>query len=87
MGQSKSKPQPESKPDPQTPPQWEWKSNPNPYSLKEPPQWAPHAAQENDLLERAYYTNKDEVDLGKYIVSLKFMRQIEKKNNYNQRPV
>ena len=80
MGQSKSRPEFQRA-------QWEWKSNPNPFSTFEQPQWTAYPPLDNFRLEDALSENKSEVDLGNYIVSLKDMLQKSKENNYKQRPV
>jgi len=57
---------------------WQWKSNPDPWSKSEEPQWTSYSPEHNYLLEKAYYDQQKEVDLGDYIVSLKDMIQKRK---------
>jgi len=66
--------------------QWQYKANPTPFS-SEKGNWEPYEPFDNYMLERAYYTKQNEVDLGEYIVSLKDKLQRRKDNHFKQRPI
>src|SRR5690242_6056430 len=65
---------------------WEWQSNVDAWSSEEL-QWKPYQPSESILLEKGYWEKQKEVDLGKYIVSLKDMLQTNKNNKVKQRRV
>ena len=66
---------------------WQWKSNPDPWSKSEEPQWKLYSLEDNYLIEKAYYDQQKEVDLGDYIISIKHMIQKKKGVVISQRPV
>jgi len=66
---------------------WQWKSNPDPWSKSEEPQWVSYSMEHNYLIEKAYYDQKKEVDIGDYIVSIQHMLQKKKGSVISQRPI
>ena len=67
--------------------QWQWKSNPDPWSKAEPPQWKSYTLEHSYLIEKAYYDQQKEVDLGDYIVYLLDLLQWKKGDPKAQRPI
>ena len=66
---------------------WQWKSNPDPWSKTEPPKWEPYSLGHNYLIEKAYYDQQKEVDLGDDIVYPLDLLQRKKENPQAQRPI
>ena len=67
--------------------QWQWKSNPDPWSKTEEPQWESYSPEHNYLLEKASYEKKNIVDLGNYVISIQHMLQTKKGNITSQRSI
>jgi len=66
---------------------WQWQSNTNPWSKTEPPQWESYSLDHNYLIEKAYYDQQKEVDLGDYLVYPLDLLQRKKGNLQAQRPI
>ena len=66
---------------------WQWKSNPDPWSKTEESKWEPYSLEQNYLIEKAYYDQQKEVDLGDYLVYPLDMLQRKKGNLKAQRPI
>jgi len=65
---------------------WQWKSNSDPWSKSEAPKWESYSVKHNYLIEKAYYDQQKEVDIGGYVISLKHMIQKKKGFGINKDP-
>ena len=66
---------------------WQWKSNSDPWSKTEEPQWASYSLENNYLIEKAYFEKRKEVHLEDYIISIEHMVQKKKGMIIFQRPI
>ena len=67
---------------------WQWKSNQDPWSTLEEPQWTSYPLASNYLIEKAYYDKEKEIDLNNgYIISIQHMLQRQKGRDSIQRPI
>jgi hypothetical protein len=67
---------------------WSWKSNLNPWSLKEPDEWIPFSSKINNQIEQAYLTHQTEIILDEnYKIDLNKYLQINLIDQNKQRPV
>jgi len=66
---------------------WQWKSNSDPWSESEEEKWESYPLDQNYLIEKAYYDQKKEVDIGEHIVFIKHKIQIRKGSPTLQRPI
>jgi len=67
--------------------QWQWQSNEDPFLKGQEPKWTSYSHEDNYQIEKAFYDQKKEVDIGKYIVSVKDMYQRTKEAAICQRPI
>jgi len=67
--------------------QWQWQSNKNPWLKGQEKEWTSYSPEENDLIEEAFYEQKNEVDIGDYIISIQHWVQKKKGAVVSQRPI
>jgi len=67
--------------------QWQWKSNTDSWSKSEEPHWKSYSLEQNYLLEKAFYSQQKEVELGDYIISIEHRIQTKKGSIAAQRPI
>ena len=60
--------------------QWEWQSNPNPWS-SEPQQWTSYHPIDNYLLEKAFQNQEKTVELGDFVVLIKDREMVQQRKN------
>jgi len=67
--------------------QWQWQSNKNPWLKGQEKEWTSYSREENELIEEAFYEQKNEVDIGDYIISIQHWVQKKKGAVVSQRPI
>jgi len=67
--------------------QWQWKSNQDPWLKEQEEQWMFYPPEHNYYIEKAAYEQKDEVEIGDYIISIKDQIQRKKEDIASQRPI
>jgi len=66
---------------------WQWQTNLDLCCKSEENRWECYSLAENYLIEKAYYEQQKEIDLGNYVISIQHMIEKKKENPRIQRPV
>jgi len=67
--------------------QWQWKSNKDPWCKNQADEWTSYSPEHNYFIEKAYYDQQNEVEIGDFVISIKHLIQKKKGTMVSQRPI